>query len=194
MTLRAWKILALGVLAIAGSGALAATKSDSSSASKTPASWGLYSSHDWDTITTTFARRGFARHAVHVVTGTQLANGQSFAVIGSHTNAGRTCFAVARGVALGRTICRISKPVTVFFAADKCAACAPGGTSTNSHSILALVRADVTVTMISHGHESGVEVVPAGTGFAFNSSFGAGDRLKARDASGRVLAGVSPPA
>jgi hypothetical protein len=194
VTLRAWKILVVGVLAIAASSVLAVTKGHSSPASKTPASWGLYSTRDWDAITSTFARRGFARTAVHVVTGTQLANGQSFALIGSHTNTGRTCFAVARGVALGRTICHISKPLTVFFAPDKCAACSPGGPPENTHAVLALVRGDVTLTMISQGRESGVGVVPAGMGFAFNSSFRAGDRLRARDATGRVLVSISPPA
>jgi hypothetical protein len=193
VTLRAWKILLLGVVAIAGGSVLAVTNGHSSPA-KTPASWGLYSPHEWETIATRFARRGFARNAVRVVTGMELANGQSFALIGSHTNAGRTCFALARGVALGRTICRSSHPVTVFFALDKCAACSPGGPPENTHSILALVRGDVTVTLISQGRESGVGVVPAGTGFAFNSSFGAGDRLRARDARGRVLATISPPA
>jgi hypothetical protein len=194
VTLRAWKILVVGMLAIAGSSVLAVTKGHSSPASKTPASWGLYSAREWDAISTTFARRGFARSAVHVVTGAQLANGRAFALIGSHTNAGRTCFAVARGVALGHTICRISKPLTVFFAHDKCAACSPGGPPANTYSLLALVRSDVTVTMVSQGRVSGVGVVPAGTGFAFNSSFRAGDRLRARDAAGHVLASISPPA
>jgi len=46
--------------------------------------------------------------------------------------------------------------------------------------------------MISQGHESGIGVVPAGAGFAFNSSFPRnGDRLRARDATGRVLAGIT---
>ena len=87
---------------------------------------------------------------------------------------------------MGRTICRISKPLTVFFAPDKCAACSPGGPLANTHVMLALIRGDVTVTMISQRRESGVGVVPAGTGFAFNSSFRAGERLRARDAGGRV--------
>jgi hypothetical protein len=194
VTLRAWKILLVGVLAIAASSVLAVTKGHSSPASKTPASWGLYSPREWDAISSRFSRRGFARNAVHVVTATQLANGQAFALIGSHTNTGRTCFAVARGVALGHTICRISKPLTVFFAPDKCAACSPGGPPASTHAALALVRGDVTVTMISQGRESGVGVVPAGTGFALNSSFRAGDRLRARDARGRVLLSISPPA
>jgi hypothetical protein len=61
-----------------------------------------------------------------------------------------------------------------------------------TRSILALVSAGVTVTMVHEGRESGIGVVPAGTGFAFNSSFvRRGDVLRARDAGGRVLARIS---
>jgi hypothetical protein len=61
-----------------------------------------------------------------------------------------------------------------------------------TRSVLALVRGDVTVNMISYGHESGIGVVPAGAGFAFNYSFvRTGDRLQARAASGRVLATIT---
>ena len=191
MTTRAWKILALGSVVIAGLGGFAVTQGRSSSATKTAASWGLYSPEQWDAVTASFARRGFARGPVRVVTGTKLANGRPFALIGG-TNAGRTCFAVARGSAIGVTRCRFSKPVTVFSAPDTCAPCSPGGPALDTHSILALVRADVTVTIVHQGRESGVGIVPAGKGFAFNSSFlRSGDRLRARDASGRVLATIS---
>ena len=193
MTSRAWKILALGAAVIAASGGFAAT-AGRSSPSKPSASWGLYSSEKWDVVATSFAHRGFARDSVRIITATGLANGQAFALIGGRSKAGRTCFAVARGVALGSTICRISKPVIVFFAPDTCAPCSPGGPPLKTRSILALVRGDVTVTMISQGHESGIGVVPAGAGFAFNSSFPRnGDRLRARDAAGRVLASITFP-
>jgi hypothetical protein len=192
-TLRAWMILALGVVAIAGVGAFAATQGRSSSSPKTPASWGLYSSEQWNAVTARLAQRGFSRGSVRVVTGTKLSNGQPFALIGGRS-AGRACFAVSRGSTLGATICRFSKPVTVFSAPDRCAACSPGGPATKTRSILALVRADVTVTMVHQGRESGIGVVPAGKGFAFNFSFvRSGDRLRARDASGRVLANISFP-
>jgi hypothetical protein len=194
VTSRAWKILALGAVAIAGLGGFAVAGGHSSPSTKPAANWGLYSSEQWQTITTSFARRGFPRNSVRVVTGTTLATGQSFALIGGRSNAGHTCFAVARGVTLGRTICGISKPLTVFYATDTCYACSPGGPPTRIHTILALIRGDVTVTMISQGRESGLGVIPAGTGFALNSSFLRSDRLRARDASGRVLATVSPPA
>jgi hypothetical protein len=122
VTPRAWKIFALGMVAIAAIGGFAASEGHTSPSIKTAAGWGLYSSRQWNAMTASFARRGFARNSVRVVTGTGLANGQPFALIGSRSNAGRECFAVARGVTLGRTICRISKPVTVFYAPDKCAA------------------------------------------------------------------------
>jgi hypothetical protein len=80
----------------------------------------------------------------------------------------------------------------VFTAPDSCVPCSPGGPPLKTHTILALVRGDVTATMISQRHESGIGVVPAGSGFAFNYSFPRnGDRLRARDASGRVLASIT---
>jgi len=192
VTARAWKILAVGSVMIAGLGGFAVTQGRSSSATKTAASWGLYSPERWEAVTASFARRGFARDSVRVVTGTKLANGQPFALIGAQSNAGRTCFAVVRGRGIGDTICRFSKPLLVFSAPDECAACAPGGPPIDTRSILALVRAGVTVTMVHQGHEAGVGIVPAGKGFAFDSSFlRSGDRLRARDASGRVLATIS---
>jgi hypothetical protein len=192
MTPRALKILAFGSVVIAALGGLAVTQGRSSQATKTPASWGLYSPERWDAVTASFARRGFARDSVRVVTGTKLANGQPFALIGGRSNIGRTCLAVVRGRAVGVTICRFSKPLIVFSAPDKCAACSPGRPPLDTHSILVLVRADVTVTAVQQGRESGVGVVPAGKNFAFNSSFVRdADRLRARDASGRVLADIS---
>jgi hypothetical protein len=175
-----------------GLGAFASTQGRSSSSTKPLAHWGLYSAAKWDVVATTFARRGFARDSVRIVTGTRLANGQAFALIGASSNSGGSCFAVARGTLLRATICRIVKPLTVFSAPDTCAACSPAGPALKTRSILALVRGDVTVKMISRGHASGIGVVPAGDGFAFNSSFvHSGDRLQARDASGRVLATVT---
>jgi hypothetical protein len=192
VTPRAWKILALGAAVIAAGGGFAAGAGRSSPSIKPSASWGLYSAEKWDAVAATFAHRGFARDSVHIVTGARLADGQVFALIGGRSNAGRTCFAVARGSALGSTICRISKPVIAFSALDSCAACSPGGPPLKTRSILVLVRGDVTVTMVSQRHESGIGVVPAGEGFAFNLSFlRNGDRLRARNAAGRVLASVT---
>jgi hypothetical protein len=191
VTPRAWKILALGAAAIAASGGFAAT-AGRSSPSKPSASWGLYSSEKWDVLAASFSHRGFARDSVRIVTAARLANGQAFALIGGLSNSGRTCFAVARGVELGSTICRISEPVIVFSAPDTCTPCSPGGPPLKTRSILALARGDVTVKMISQGHESGIGVVPAGAGFAFNwSPLRNGDRLQARGTTGRVLASIT---
>jgi hypothetical protein len=184
-------MLALGSVVIALLDGLAATQGHSSPSKKTTASWGLYPPARWSALQTSFARRGFAPFSVRVVTGTALANGQPFAVIAGRSNAGRQCFAVARGNAIGRTICRLSKPLTVFSALDKCAACSPDGRPTDTRTILVLVRADVTVTMIHQGHENGIAAVPAGNGFAFNTSFvRMGDRLRARNARGRLLVSI----
>jgi hypothetical protein len=192
VTPRAWKTLALGVVVIAVVGGFAASQGRSSSSTKPPAHWGLYSSAEWDGVAASFARRGFARDSVRIVTAARLANGQPFALLGASSNTGRTCFAAGRGIVLGATICSISKPLMVFSTADTCAACSPGGPALKTRSILGLVRSDVTATMISQQRESGLAVVPAGPGFAFNTSFvRRGDRLRARDASGRVLASIT---
>src|SRR5206468_7640496 len=119
VTRRAWMILALGSVVIAGLGGFAATQGRSSLSTKTAASWGLYSPARWGVLRARLARRGFARDSIRVVTGTKLANGQPFGLIGGRSKAGRTCFAVARGSALGGTICRFSGPVTVFSVPDK---------------------------------------------------------------------------
>jgi hypothetical protein len=192
VTPRAWKTLALGAVVIAAVGGFAVSQGRSSSSTKPPAHWGLYSSAKWDAVAASFARRGFTHDSVRIVTAARLANGQSFALLGARSNMGRTCFAVARGIVLGATICRISKPLMVFSTPDTCAACSPGGPALKTRLILGLVRSDVTATMISEGHESGLGVVPAGLGFAFNTSpVRPGDRLRARDASGRVLASIT---
>jgi hypothetical protein len=185
-------MLALGGILIATTAGFAATAGRSSPSTKTAAHWGLYSSERWNVVAARFARRGFARGSVRIVTATRLANGQPFALISARSNTGRTCFAVARGVALRAALCRISKPLTVFSAPDTCAPCSPGRAPLKTHAILGLVRGDVTVTMISLGHESGMGVVPAGTGFAFNAGYArAGDRVRARNAAGRVLASIT---
>jgi hypothetical protein len=192
MTPRAWKTLALGtIVVLAAAGAFAASQGSSSSM-KATAHWGLYSSAKWDAVAANFARRGFDRDSVRIVTATRLANGQPFALLGALSNAGRTCFAVGRGIVLGATICRFSKPLIIFSDPDTCAACSPGGQALKIRSVLGLVRSDVTVDMISQRRESGLVVVPAGTDFAFNiSPIRNGDRLQGRDASGRVLASIT---
>jgi hypothetical protein len=146
--------------------------------------WGwFYSSEKWDEVKANAVRRGFVPDTVHMVTATTLADGRQLAIIGGRTDTGRTCVAVARGTAIGAAICRISKPVMLFYARD---------TSPKTFSILGLIRSDVTVTVIQGGHEGGVGAVPADIGKVFNTSFGRGSvRLRARDANGRVLASFS---
>jgi hypothetical protein len=186
------KLLVLGAVVVAAAAVFAAGRGRSSSPIKRSAHWGLYSAAQWNAVSVSFARRGFSRDSVRIVTGTRLANGQPFALIGARSNTARTCFAVARGTVLGATICRISKPLIVFSAPDTCAACSLAGPALKVHTVLGLVRAGVTATMISQDRESGLGVVPARPGSAFNlSPVCPGDRFRARDASGRVLASIS---
>jgi hypothetical protein len=156
--------------------------------------WGwLYSSEKWDVVKASFARRGFDPDSVKVLTATTLTNGRQFAIISGRTGTGRTCLVVARGTAIGATICRISKPVMVFYARDTCNICAPDGTPMKTLSILGLIRGDVTITVSERGREGGLGGVPAGIGSAFNVTFGSGTErvLRARNATGRVLASFS---
>jgi hypothetical protein len=125
-------------------------------------------------------RRGFDRASVHVVTGTKLmVTGQPFVLVGARSGSGRDCFTVVRGTSLGSTICDVSKPLVVFIQRDLCAPCAPGRTPLKTLTILALVRHDVnTVTMTSHGDESGLPIVPAGGGtYALNTGAVRNDSL-----------------
>src|SRR5919107_890801 len=106
MTRRAWLISILGLAAIAGAAGFAATSGNSSPSITAAPHWGLYSSATWNAVATKFERRGYLRESVHVATGTKLMrNGHSFALLGARSASGRTCFAVARGAALGPTIC-----------------------------------------------------------------------------------------
>lgn len=103
MTLRAWKTLVLGAVMIAAAGGFAATQGRSSSSIRPSAHWGLYTSAKWDGVAATFARRGFPRNSVRIVTAARLTNGQPFALIGARSTTGDTCFEVARGTVLGAT-------------------------------------------------------------------------------------------
>jgi hypothetical protein len=172
VTRRAWILLLIGSGAIAGTGAFAVTNGRSTPSVIPPSHWGLYSNSTWETVAAKFNRRGFNRASVHVVTGTKLmGNGESFAVLGARSDSGRDCFAVVRRTSMGKTICEVSKPLLVFTQRDVCAPCAPGRTPLETLTILALVRDDVnTVTMTSHGDESGLAMVPAGGGtYALNA-------------------------
>jgi hypothetical protein len=193
---RGWIIAALGVVVIASAGAgsvLLSRKAPNSTITAAP-HWGLYTPTSWNRVATKFEQRGFSRASIHVVTGTKPAGtGQSFAILGARSGSGRTCFAVARGTALGTTICTVSKPLVIFAAPDLCAQCAPGGTPVKTLTILSLVRRDVTsVTMIDQGRESGVVITPAGGGtYAFNSETALTHMaLRARGKGASILAQV----
>jgi hypothetical protein len=155
---------------------------------------GLYPSKQWDVLKADFAHRGFAPESVHVVTGTVLTNHQRFAILGAAKD-GRTCLAVARGSAIGAPICRLSKPLMLFYERDTCAPCSPPGTPpAKSLTVLGLIRGDVGVTVSSQGREQWLGGVPSEIGFAFNSSFAsAKERFRAHDASGRLIASVTLP-
>ena len=193
---RGWIIAALGVVVIASAGAgsvLLSRKTPDTTIAASP-HWGLYTPTSWNVVATKFEQRGFNGASIHVVTGTKMAStGQPFAILGARSGSGRNCFAVARGAALGASICTVSKPLVVFAARDLCVACAPGRSPLKTLTILALVRRDVTsVTMIDRGHESGIVISPAGGGtYAFNSGAALNNAvLRARGKGASILAQV----
>jgi hypothetical protein len=193
---RGWIIAALGFVVILSAGAgsmLLSRKAPDATITASP-HWGLYTPTSWNIVATKFEDRGFSGASIHVVTGTKLAGtGQPFAILGARSASGRDCFAMARGTALGATICTVSKPLVVFAARDLCAQCAPGRTAVKTLTILALVRRDVSsVTMIDRGHESGVVITPAGGGaYAFNSETALTNMvLRARGKGASILAQV----
>jgi hypothetical protein len=182
-----------GLLAIAGTGAFAVSASHTASSISPTPHWGLYSTTTWNALATRVERRGFVRESIHVDTGTKLMrNGQAFALLGARSESGRNCFVVARGAALGPTICKLSKPLTVFSESDLCA-CSPTGSPAKILTVLALVRPDVTsVTTIDGGRESGVGRAPVeGGASAFNASVVQGGAvLRARGATNAIVASV----
>jgi hypothetical protein len=194
VTRRAWILAALGLLAIAGTGAFAATSGHSTSTFSPLPHWGLYSDATWDVVATKLERRGFSRASVHVATGTKLmATDQPFALLGARSDSGRDCFTVVRGTALGPTICRVSKPLVVFTEPDLCAACSPGRSPLKTLTILSLVRHDVSsVTMIADGRESGMGISPVdGGSYAFNAGATRSNTvIRARGAGQSILAEI----
>jgi hypothetical protein len=192
VTRRAWILAALGSLAIAGTGAFAATSGHSAPTFTPLPHWGLYSDATWNVVATKLERRGFSRASIHLATGTKLmATGRPFALLGARSDSGRTCFAVARGTSLGPTICHVSEPLLVFTEPDLCAACSPGRSPLKTLTILALVRHDVSsVTMIADGRESGIGISPVdGGNYAFNGGATRNDTvIRARGTGQSILA------
>jgi hypothetical protein len=191
VTRRAWILAVLGLLAIAGTGAFAAAGGHSAPTITPLPHWGLYSNAAWDAVATKFERRGFSRASVRIVTGTKLmSTEQPFALLGARSDSGRNCFAVVRGTALGATICHVSKPLVVFTERDLCDACSPGRSPLKTLAILLLVRRDVnSVTMITGGRESGMDISPAGGGaYATNGGVRNNSLLRARGSGASILA------
>jgi hypothetical protein len=194
VTRRAWILAALGLLAIAGTGAFAAASGHSTPNLTPLPHWGLYSDATWDVVATKLERRGFSRASVHLATGTKLmGTGQPFALLGARSDSGRNCFAVARGTALGPTFCHVSKPLVVFTEPDLCAACSPGRSPLKTLTVLSLVRHDVSsVTMVAGGRESGLGISPVdGGNYAFNAGATRNDTvIRARGTGQSILAEI----
>lgn len=107
-------IALLGVLAVAATGGIAyAALRSAPSIGTTSAHWGLYSNADWTRLASAFEHRGFAHGSVWLVAGAGTPD-HSLALLAARGSSGRECFAVARGGALGGTICRPGKPLDVF--------------------------------------------------------------------------------
>lgn len=201
MTRRVWTILAIGVLAVAASGAFAVASGRSSSEFKPSATWGLFSAGQWESVKTGAAQRGFAPASVTLVSAMPLQNGKPFAFI-SATKNGQTCFMAVRGVDVAAPICRLTKPLLVFTIRDHAregASATSAGHSVPMTDIIGLARGDVTglivtsTTQFGRPWRSGQPLLPVPGGWAFGGSYRSITTLTAQNQQGRILARLRVP-
>jgi hypothetical protein len=201
MTRRAWTILAIGVLAIAASGAFAVASGRSSSTFKPSATWGVFSAGQWESVKERAVQRGFTSASVTVVSAMSLQDGKPFAFI-SATKNGHTCFMAVRGVDVAAPICRLTKPLLLFTMHDHAR---EGASSTSAgHSIpmtvmIGLARHDVSGLITTSTNpdgrpwRSGQPLLPVPGGWAFAGGYRDVTTLTAQNQYGKILARLHVP-
>jgi hypothetical protein len=201
MTRRAWTILAIGVLAIAVSGAFAVASSRSSSTFKPSATWGVFSAGQWKSVKERAVQRGFTSASVTVVSAMPLQNGKPFAFI-SATKNGHTCFMAVRGINVAAPICRLTKPLLVYTMRDHAR---EGASSTSAGHLIpmtdmiGLARQDVSGLIMTstnpdgHPWRSGQPLLPVPGGWAFGGGYRNVTMLTAQNQYGKILARLHVP-
>ena len=177
MTRRAWTILAVDLAAAAAFGGAVLSGGGSSPIVIEPSPAGLFSDAQWQTVQSRVVRRGFDPAGIRVVGGTMLLpQRQPFALIAGTAHA-RQCFVPVRGVALGRTVCSVSKPMLVFTAPGRMTA------------VIGLAGRGVVALAIEDraGHVTGLPLVSVGGILTFAGGASVGRILRAYGADGHVL-------
>lgn len=201
MTRRAWTILAIGVLAIAASGAFAVVSGRSSSTFKPSATWGVFSTGQWESVKERAVQRGFTSASVTVVSAMPLQNGKPFAFI-SATKDGHTCFMAVRGVTVAAPICRLTKPLLVLTMRDHAregASSMSAGHLIPMTDMIGLARQDVSGLIMTstnpdgHPWRSGQPLLPVPGGWAFGGGYRDVTMLTAQNQDGKILARLHVP-
>jgi len=173
-------MLAAGLAAAAALAGVAFAKRDAGGTVRPTASWNMYSATQWSR----FAMRS-RLHGLHVVAATSKWDGTPVALIAG-TRSGRTCFVPATGTALGATVCRFDRPLTLIRVRDR-----------GWNELLGIARPDVasvaqTSTSSTGPWTSGEPLVRAGRAYVFaGGGSGKLTRVVARDRRGRVLQSIS---
>jgi len=173
---RTWLMLAIGLAAAASLAGFALAERSSSSTLAPTASWHMYPPVAWSRLT---RRTGLA--GVRVVAATAKLDGTPVALLAGRRH-GRTCFVPVDGIELGRTVCRLGAPLTLFPVRDG-----------RYLDLLGVARHDVASvaqTTIVDGRPSvmGAALVTVGDAYVFGGgSLGGKTRIVARDARARTL-------
>ena len=188
VTRRAWLILVVGVLLAGATGGFALANRGESAVFTPTASWNMFPPAQWQSLRTKAGSRGFAPATLHVVAASSKADGTPLAILAGRKT-GRMCFAVVTGHALGRTICKLGKPLLVFAFRDRYG-------NRPAIDVLGLARRDVQSVAaegVMNGRPwvAGVTLMPLPGAFAFaGGTSGPKPVYVGRGASGRVLTRV----
>jgi hypothetical protein len=188
VTRRAWILLVAGVLLAGAVGGFALANRGESAVFKPTASWNMFRPAQWRAVQASAAARGFTRTSLHVVAATSKGDGTPLALLAGRQS-GRTCFVPVAGHALGRTVCKLDRPLVVFAFRDH-----------YGHrpvvDVLGLARPGVQSvageSMVNGARwVSGVALVHVQGGFAFaGGASGRSFTYVGRNAAGRVLTRV----
>ena len=166
-------ILLLGLVLAGSLGGFALANRGSAATLKPSAAWGMFTDTTWEKIKGRVASRGFRPASVRVISaaGGQQDRDTGFSMLAASRPSGATCFIAVRRTTLGASICRLTKPVTVFAMSDTFTELTSNG---RKHSVVTtilvgLARPDVSgvaVSFMSFGRPwlQGQALLPASGG------------------------------
>jgi hypothetical protein len=193
VTRRAWILLALGLVAgVVTAGAFARAGRPEFTPSKPQPGWGIFTPEQWKALSLRVERRGFAAGSVRIVSAADTAGHHPFALVAGTSRTGGTCIVPVKGMTLGVTVCRLSKPLIVFTAPNTWRDAAVPGTPAHvvhAVSVLGIARRDVSgVVARGSGMAMGLPLIGMGRLTTFAAGFRSGSTLRAYDAKNRTLA------